>query len=80
MEELLGKLIASIQDPVTLLLLFAVVYLWRKLEECKRNHLDCERKNLILANSIEDLAEGRIEDAKSKAAEIIKDVKADIGK
>jgi hypothetical protein len=58
----------------------AVVYLWRELISCKKNHLDCERKNLILASAIEDVAEGRNDDAKEKAANVINDVKAELGK
>lgn len=78
MDELLAKLAVSIQDPVSVLLMIAVVYLWRRLEECTKNHLDCERKNLLLAASIEDLAEGRMEDAKEKAQKIVDSAKSEV--
>lgn len=57
------------------LLASAVVYLWRELKACKDNHLDCERKNLVLANAIDDLADGKGYEAKAKAQTIINTAK-----
>lgn len=79
MDDLLSRLLTD-GSVSTALLAAAVVYLWRELRACKENHLDCERKNLVLAGAIDDLASGKNYEAQAKAQTIIDTAKKEIGK
>lgn len=74
MDEIAAKILND-GGISTGLLFGAVVYLWRELKACRDNHLDCERKNLVLAAAIDDLASGNGYEAKAKAQTIINTAK-----
>lgn len=89
MEALLAQFLGSLQDPVTWLLVIAIYHLKRdgearerelkaELGECRQNHLDCERKNLLLAGAIEDVAEGRNHSALAKAQTVTDAAKKEV--
>ncbi len=65
------QLIAGTNSLPIAMLSAAVVYLWRELKECQKNHRICDTKNILLAKSIEDLAEGKIEEALKKAQSVV---------
>lgn len=77
MEELAAR-IANEGGISTALLFGAVVYLWQQLKACQKGHIDCERKNLLLAEAIEDLADGKGYEAKAKAGTIVDAAKAEL--
>lgn len=67
----LDQMIQSANSLPMAMLFAAVIYLWRELKSCQRAHRDCEANNLLLARAVEDVADGKYDEARKKAAFIV---------
>ena len=76
MEEFAARILTE-GGLVQGLLFGGLVYVWRELKSCQSGHLDCEKRNLVLAHAVEDIADDKMHDARSKAQTIIATASAD---